>query len=381
MEGLDDLWVFYLSLGLILGVGFVVVMCKFVLPEADQIVKKNYGPLHAVLFTRCGCLCIGLPLYMFSIWMIVVATFSKDGGFEVVEEICPEDMGCASTFAFGLENFDKEACTSPDCTDEELYARSGSDPIEFEFGLGVYADEPDISTVTYTLLNTKTAESSGSEENCECADGVGPRNICDQWTGCFGDVDPVDTTTTCLEPVSGECTKWEVATDSAQQFSFATCTRNSSSVWTCEEFTMRYYYPNVFFAALVTILWVFPLSVVLYCQIRTQARKLPCLQCPDPDIYIYNQGAGAGKPVCKEDMDTGYFYEEDTDRKEKARSCTRRDIGLIVVVFPAIMFFIYVVTKAAGRIGILMVALCYLLILLQQVATFACFCMKKKTKN
>lgn len=382
--------VFYLTFGLILGFAFVVLMCKFILPEADQIVKKNRGPLHAWVLTRFCCICVFLPLYVFSIWMIVAVAFDQDAGFEVIESICPDDYTCVDFWSFDAYIHDKDACTTASCSDEDLYARSGSQPIDVPYGLGVDLGPKEVKTVTYACDTMganycEAATSSDSEETCECSAGDDSLMVCTEWTGCFDDLEAVEVTTTCLDSNNTEnkCTEWQTDTDSEKQFSFNTCTCTSNSTgacdaWSCEETTMRYYYPNVVFSLILTVMWFLPLVLVLFYQILTQMKKV--CPCNDPDIYVHGQAAGFEVHTTAEDLRTGGFNVVDTERKQKYRTFSKKDVALYLFVIPAIVFFAWLIVRASGRVGIILIALALLGLFLYQGIKFACWFTKKNRR-
>eukprot|EP00510_Aplanochytrium_minuta_P003428 CAMPEP_0184013670 /NCGR_PEP_ID=MMETSP0954-20121128/5156_1 /TAXON_ID=627963 /ORGANISM="Aplanochytrium sp, Strain PBS07" /LENGTH=337 /DNA_ID=CAMNT_0026293913 /DNA_START=440 /DNA_END=1453 /DNA_ORIENTATION=+ len=313
---------------------------------------------------------------MFTIWMVVVTTFDQDGAYEVMELVCPEDYGCTSFFSFGLYRHDKGACSAPfdECDEADLDARSGYDPVELKFDLGVYADEPTSETVSYvTEFPFKTGSSSATAEECECPD-YNPLGYCEGWVGCNDDIDDAVITTTCVDTDAGFCVNWTIESDSAKKFWSASCIANqtgNTSSFACEEFTVRYFYPNVLLAVLLTTMVLLPFSTVLIVQIKTQLKKI--IKCKDPIVIKHSQGAGPGQPLHEYSGAQGTYYEQDVERASKSRTCSRLDILLFITMVPLIIFTIWLIVRSAGRVGILLVVFLFLGQLLLQCILFACF--------
>lgn len=374
-----------LTVGLILGFIFVGAMIFRVLPTADQIVKREYGPAEACLCTRFCCLCVALPLYVFTIWMAVVILVDPYKGISIIQEVCPKDYDCVNSFAWGREQFDKTACVSADCSEEDLYARSGSHPLVFNMGLGQNMD-PNIETIEYTCLDSDAttgvcmlAKETESEEVCECNDTIAVsdgHDLCSKYVGCDGDVSGAVWETECTSVGGdGACESWTVSTDSAKQFSFynCSCTDESCDQYSCEVFTMLYFYPNVFFAGLVTVLFVLPFMVITYVLLKTQLRKL----CPltDVPIYVYSQAGGMQDEQTAENLASGGFTQDQVV-KTKYRSCSRKDV-LAWILAPAILVFTcYFVIITAGRIGVAFICLSAVVILLKELYSLTCFLKK-----
>lgn len=353
-------------------------MVSKILPPLDHIVKKDYGPLEACIFTRFCPLVIGLPFYFFTIWMTVVIVLRSDKGISVIQEICADDFECTNAFAMGRAQFDKEACLDASCSSEQLQARSGQKPLHFpRLGLGDEL-EPETSTISYNCVNVVNGTCVEVEE-CGCDLSAGfveesaPLNC--GATDCLDDLSDTSRSVTCT---NDECTTWEVSTDSAKQFSFqeCECSNDDCSTFDCETFVMPYYYPNVFYAGLATILFVLPVMIAVYVVIKTQLRKI--FPCKPKEMYVYDQAAGMQDEFKADNLVTGGFNEEQTE-KAKYRSCGFKDVAALIVGPLIILFFSWQIILVSGRVGLSFICLAVVLIILVEIYKLVKLCRKQRT--
>lgn len=341
-----------LAFGLILGLLFAGFMVFKVLPQLDHVVKKEYGPAEACFFTRFCCLAIALPLYVFTIWMSVVIVASDKKGIAVLQDICEDDYSCANAFAWGRVRHDKEACTSLDCSETDLLARSGSQPTSLRrMGLGKDL-EPSRFTETYA---------------CEIEEGS---EFCVPPS--FDDLEDSEVKQTCTVSGDSLCTTWTVETDSEKQFSFSecACVDATCTQFSCESLVMEYFYPNVFYAGLATILFVFPALVGTYGILKTQLRKI--FKCADVPLFVYSQDAGAQHQYAGEDLvrGPGGFYKEQA-QKTKYRTLSKYDLFGVLGAVTVLLFFSTLIIQVSGRVGLSFICLSATLIVVAEMA--ACF--------
>lgn len=362
-----------LAIGILLGLIFSGVLVFKVFPPLDHIVKKQFGPAEACLFTRLCPMIVGLPFYVFTIWMTLVILVKPEKANSVVREICGDDYECTRHFALGRNQFDKEACLSADCGDANLQARSGSKPLHFpRLGLG-REFSPTYETLEFECLEIKNGtciEAVLDGEVCSC---VGEHEFdsvpldCEAVSGCFNDIADAKRDSTCL--IETDCTEWSVTTDSDKQFAFHSCSCKGEdcSEFTCEALTMQYFYPNVFFAGAATILFVLPTMIVTYVIAKTHLRKI--IKCGEMKMFVYSQEAGLQNEYQADNLATGGFNNEQ-EQKEKYRTFSTKDV-LALIGGPIIMFFFsYLIVMVSGRVGLAFVCLAASLIAAVEIYNF-----------
>lgn len=351
---------YLLAIGLMLGMLFSALMVFGILPRLDHSLKKSRGPFEACLLTRFFCLVVALPLYVFSIWMTVVILFDGEKGNSVFQEFCGGSYDCTNTFALGRTQFNKDACQAADCELEDLYARSGSQPLHFQ-RLGLGQDlSPSESQLSYSCVAKdafgfcETFTLNGEECTCVEKETIDGHTFCAVLEGCGNDAPDQVRKETCD---NAECSEFTIATDSSKEFSFLDCVcaegDQSCDEYTCEVFTMPYFYPNTLYSLLVTMLFILPCAIGVYVLVKTQLRKV--INCGDPDVYVYNQEAGMQDAHVAEDFAVGGFYEEQTE-KTKYRTLTIFDFLAVLGGSAIVAFFTWLSVLVAGRVGLALAA-------------------------
>lgn len=286
--------------------------------------SKKYGYVCKWCFVLLLC-----PLYFVTIVMSFYV-FGGNVGMEIIDDVCAQlNTDCVHLFSFGAEEHDHSACVpAADC---DPYAKQGSQPNDLNLGKSL---DPIVTSIVYTCTDpTPTGCNVANASN-----GIGFTPVC--------------------EP---NCTEWAAVFDDFQPYSFklleCDCQVANAApcgAWDCTISEYPYFYPNVLFALMIGLLYVFPCCLVMSVNTKFQCQK-KLLTCADPEVYVFSSGGGF--ETTGADLSTGGHSEDvaakDKDLGVKGRSFSRFDVAIYLfgTIFVALMaYFMWV---AAGYIGLI----------------------------
>eukprot|EP00924_Labyrinthula_sp_SR-Ha-C_P011347 snap_masked-scaffold_36-processed-gene-1.41-mRNA-1 protein AED:0.23 eAED:1.00 QI:0/-1/0/1/-1/1/1/0/380 len=352
----------YAVAGALLAFLFATVMIFKVMPQADHIVKKNYGPTEACIFTRCCFMLCALPFYVFTIWMAVVVVFDEQHGTGVISELCA-DYSCTTSMALGRQQFDKSACTTPFCSTSDVFARQGSQPKSFKrLGLGKELDFEN-TTKSYSFVDEVLTVSGEGQLTC------GNSSMFECMAAFESSLADFSTSFECLSEEGEVCTSFEASVDSAEEFSLFSCSATEDSA-DCVVLSSPYSYPNTFFAGAMVILFIMPITYITYSTAKTQLSKV--FKCNEMTLFIYSQEAGMQSEQRAENLATGGFTNAEGN-KHKKRTFGKKDVAILVAGPALVVFFSWMTIVAAGRVGAGFIGGAFALLALHQFYKFRKF--------
>lgn len=344
----------YLGIAIAIAVVLLVILCNpcgygvNFLQRAETIIKKRYGRGQGCCFKWCTILCL-MPLYAIMIWMGIVA-FGGNVGVEIIDQVCgAEDAGCRVFFSLWLTDQDKDACTSINCAEEDLLARSGSIHTTYapNLGLGKSLD-PVVKDVDYTCETTDSGTGT-------CVSATGGSS---------------STLSLCEDP---NCIYWEWEADSIVEFTLAECNctsgvlTNYCAEWTCTELTMPYFYPNVVFSLMMCCLVVFPCMALMCFNTKEQLGK-KLIPCTDPEVVGFEQAGGLMSANDLAAGPTGGIAENSAERDRnlgvKKRSFSRYDCLVYIVGITVVSAGTYLMWVASGFVGLILFGCCLVVLVI-----------------
>ena len=316
-----------------------------------KLTRKSTGsPLYGYCCKWCFILIL-CPLYFVTIAMSFYV-FGGDAGMEIIEDVCSQvEPDCVKLFSFGAENHDHDACIPAATCDP--YAKQGSVPADFGINLGKSL-APTVTTIVYTCTDpTPTGCNTVNASN-----GIG------------------------FAPACGpNCTEWSaiIEDDRRSSFQLLDCTCQVANAapcgtWDCTISEFPYFYPNVLFAVLIGLLYVFPCCLVISVNTKYQCQK-KLLPCADPEVYVFSSGGGfettgAGLSTGGHSEDVA---EKDKNLGVKGRSFSRFDVGIYIFGTAFICVMGYFMWVAAGDIGMIVFGSSIGLVLVVFLVYYVCF--------